>query len=108
MEIKVITTTASDLKSKIFKAVKDEKLETWIITSGKAATEYLTPKATQYNDLVYLKFTIDDATKNLVIVPKSWNNREQATEPQKAIVLGMITASLLTHFRTEFTKLETT
>lgn len=106
MKIDIITSNPTKLRDKIFKAVTEHVLETWIIrTSGSRS--FLTPVAAQYYDVALLEFLIDPITNNLVVTPNHWNNQSQPSDAVYAIVIGMFTATLLTHFSSNFTKLET-
>lgn len=106
MKIDIITSSPTQLQDKIFKAVTEHILETWIIrTSGSRS--FLTPVATQYYDVVLLEFIVDPITNNLMVTPNYWETQSEPSDSVYAIVIGMFTAALLTHFSSNFTKLET-
>lgn len=108
MEIAVITPNATQLKNNIFRAVRDNTLRTYEIRTSKQQEEILTPVGNQFLDVVLLVFSIDPSTNNLVITPSYWEGRTIPTDALYAIVIGMITAALITHFETEFISLKTT
>jgi len=108
MKIEIITPNAALLRNTIFKAVKNGRLETWEITETEDDGYYLTPVGAQFNNIVLLRLELMPFSKNLVIFPTNFREKEEPTNALIAIVLGMITATLLTHFGTDFSKLETT
>ena len=108
MKIEIITSNAAPLKEKIFKAASDKKLETWEVKTSTMKEKFLTPVTSQYNGIVLIKFTIDAKTLNLIASPTHWDSKETPSDAQYAIVIGMFTATLLTHFTSDFAKLETT
>lgn len=110
MRIDIITTKPAELDDKIFKAAADGTLETWevreVTHTGK---RFLTPVAAQYKDVVILELTIPQNPTNLFILRVShsyWSTKVKPDRAVNAIVLGMFTATLLTHFSDDFTKLE--
>jgi len=107
MKIEIITPYATQLKDKIFKAALDDTLETWVVRQG-FNDKFLTPVATQYYDDVILELIVNPITDNLEVIPSYWNNKTMPTDAVNAIVIGMFTAALLTHFSSDFIKLETT
>lgn len=107
MQINVITNDRNTLRQRIFQAVENEVLETWEIVKSKDQEWLLTPKATQYNNIVLLRFEISSANEDLVVFPTHWNGRETPSLALYAIVIGMITATLLTHFSPDFSQLQT-
>jgi hypothetical protein len=107
MKIDIITSNATQLDNKIFSAA-GKTLETWevreIQSTGK---RFLTPVAQQYNNVVILQLMVNSKTNNLEVTPHYWTGSPEPTIAVNAIVLGMFTAALLTHFSGDFTKLET-
>lgn len=111
MKIEIITSYPTLLKNKIFKAANDKNatLETWEIEKGDDGIQYLTHVTGQYNNEVILKLTVDSDSepKKIIVTPHKWKGKPSAGEGKIAIVLGMFTATLLTHFKTDFDHLET-
>ncbi|MDA6068658.1 hypothetical protein NJT12_03405 [Flavobacterium sp. AC] len=108
MKIDIVTTNAKVLNDKIFKAVGKE-LETWearnVAHTGK---RFITPIAQQYADVVILHFEVNDNNDRLRVTPHYWEGKDEPTDALFAIVMGMFTAAILTHFSDDFSKLETT
>ncbi|MBF4466404.1 hypothetical protein [Flavobacterium sp. LC2016-12] len=107
MQIEIITPNATQLREQIFKAVKNGSLETWKIAQSEDDKYLLTPVGAQFYNNILLRFEVLPFSKNLTIHPTHWRTQEQSSDALIAIVLGMITAALLTHFSTDFTRLET-
>jgi hypothetical protein len=108
MKIEIITPNATQLRNNIFTAVRNNILQTYEIRVSGQQEQMLTPVGNQFLDIVLLKFNIDPNTNNLVITPSYWNGRTRPNDALYAIVMGMITAALITHFKAEFTSLRTT
>lgn len=108
MQIEIITPNATQLRKQIFKAVKNGTLENWKIAQSEDDKYLLTPVGVQFYNNVLLRFEVTPFSKNLTIFPTYWRKQEQPSDALIAIVLGMIIAALLTHFSTDFTRLETT
>lgn len=104
MRIEIITPSSTKLEENIFKAV-GKTLESWEIVKGTNGLNYLTPLATQYKNVVILQFIVKD--DKLTVFPNFWNGKTKPADAVNAIVIGMFTAALLTHFSSDFTKLET-
>lgn len=105
MRIDIITDDPAGLDVKIFEAAADGTLETWEVREVKhTGKRFLTPVAQQYNDVVILQLTVNK--NKLEVTPHYWTGKTEPSKAVFAIVLGMFTAALLTHFSDEFTKLE--
>lgn len=98
MTITIPTTKGEALKKKIFDAVKDGLLETWVTRTGENAV-YLTHKPTQWYDRVILKFSPND--KALVIETYGWTNNVP-DENTKSYYIGRFCEVLLAHFYVDF------
>lgn len=107
MQIDIFTPNATKLRDQIFKAVKDGTLGTWKIAQSEDDSFLLTPLGEQFYNNVLLRLEITPFSPNLVIQPTHWRKTEPPADALIAIALGMITSALLTHFKPDFTKLET-
>lgn len=97
MTITIPTLKGAALKKKIFDAVEDGTLETWVTRTGE--TVYLTHKPTQWYDRVILRFTPND--KALVIETYWWKSNVPY-EDTKGYYIGRFCEVLLAHFRDDF------
>lgn len=105
MRIYIHTLEPKQLEVLIFKAV-EKTLETWEIKKSEKGDFYLTPVSSQYNNIVLLQLYA--SKEKLTVYHTYWTNVKKPTDAVNAIVLGMFTATLLTHFGNDFTKLELT
>lgn len=98
MIITIPTTKGEALKKKIFDAVEDGTLETWVTRTGEKAV-YLTHKPAQWYDRVILKFTTNDKA---LIIETDWWKGNLPDEDIKGYYIGRFCEVLLAHFRIDF------
>jgi hypothetical protein len=103
----IITKEPKALKNAIIKKIKEEKIRTWEIRYSADDATLITHSSDQYRDVVLIEFTEYESADILEAEPKHWSHESKPSEAVKAIVLGNLTAMLITHFPKEFTALRT-
>ena len=99
MKIKIPTKSASALKKKIFDAVEDETLKTWVLRRSQEGYIYLTHKPEQWYDKAILSFiTTDNA---LEIHVTHWTGIQQDLAVD-GYYLGRFIEVLLVHFSADY------
>jgi len=103
MKIKIPTKSAASLKKKIFEAVEDETLKTWVIRKSKEGNSYLTHKPEQWYDLALLSFLAK--TDSLEINITHWTGK-QSSKDIDGYYIGRFTEVLLVHFASYYDTFE--
>jgi len=106
MRIDVITTTPNNLETAIFNAVSNGTLTTYELKTLNTGERRLTPIGNQFKDIITVKFERVTNENILRVTFNFMNDKPRPTEALYAIVLGMVTAMLVTHFKTYYAKIE--
>lgn len=103
MKIKIPTKQAAILQSKIFAAVEDETLKTWVVRKSQNGNSYLTHKPEQWYDRAILIFnTTNDA---LEISVDHWDGKLEELSVY-GYYLGRFTEALFVHFSSDYETFE--
>jgi len=106
MRIDINTTTPIALRNAIYDAVENNTLESYEKRLTGDDEDRLTPVGVQFKDIVTLRIERVPNQNILRVTFRHWNSIPQPTYALRAIVLGMFTSALVTHFNTQFTNLE--
>ena len=104
MEIRLKTKNGELLISKIFSAVENEEVRTWIVRKDKDNNKYLTHKPEQWYDKVL--FAFNATTEDVIISIRWWKNYEEPNEETKGYYIGRLTELLLVNFKNYYTAFE--
>ena len=104
MEIRLKTKNGELLISKIFSAVENEEVRTWIARKDKYNNKYLTHKPEQWYDKVL--FAFNATTEDVIISIRWWDNYEEPNEETKGYYIGRLTELLLVNFKNYYTAFE--
>lgn len=104
MEIRLKTKNGEHLINKIFSAVENEEVRTWIVRKDKDNNKYLTHKPEQWCDKVL--FALNATIEDVRISINWWKNYEEPDDETKGYCIGRLTELLLVNFKDNYTAFE--